>query len=183
MKNEIGNLQKILLVEDDGRDLELAQTALAEEQLANRVVVARDGEEALDYLFRRGQFKTRPAGNPAVIFLDNKMPKVGGLEVLKAIRADEDLKTIPVVVFSSSRETKDLAAFYQHGVNGYVVKPLDFTEFVTAVRQLGAFWATLNEPPPAASAKECGVNSDRISVEADGAVGHKIAASNPAIGR
>src|SRR5882724_4901831 len=113
------NLQSILLVEDDPRDVELTLAALEEQHLANRMAVVSDGAEALDYLYRRGKFNLRPGGNPIVILLDNKMPKVSGLEVLKTIKADEHLKTIPVVVLTSSRETPDLIEFYKHGVNAY----------------------------------------------------------------
>jgi CheY-like chemotaxis protein len=141
------NSQKILLVEDDMGDLELTLTALAEHHLAGKVLVVNDGAEALDYLYCRGKFIARAPGNPMVVLLDNKMPKVSGLEVLKIIKADEDLKTIPVVALTSSRETADLIEFYRHGVNAYVVKPMDFAEFVKAVQQLGIFWATVNEPP------------------------------------
>ena len=128
--------------------MELTLAALEEHNLANKVVVVRDGAEALDYLYRRGKFKTRAGGNPVVVLLDLKMPKVSGLEVLKTIKADEDLKIIPVVVLSSSRETPDLVECYKHGVNAYVVKPVDFAEFMKAVKQLGIFWAAINEPPP-----------------------------------
>jgi CheY-like chemotaxis protein len=140
-------IKNILLAEDDAGDVELTLTAL-EEHLANKVAVVNDGEEALDYLYRRGKYKTRVGGNPVVVLLDNKMPKVTGLEVLRAIRGDENLRTIPVVVLTSSRETPDLIEFYKHGVNAYVVKPVDFGEFVTAVKQLGIFWTMVNEPPP-----------------------------------
>ena len=148
MDNEIINLKTILLTEDDPRDVELTLAALEENHLANRVVVAENGEEALDYLHRRGKFKMRVGGNPIVVLLDNKMPKVNGLEVLKAIKAAEDLKIIPVVVLTSSRETPDLVEFYKHGVNAYVVKPVDFSEFMQVIKQLGIFWAAINEPPP-----------------------------------
>jgi CheY-like chemotaxis protein len=141
-------VKNILLAEDDMGDVELTLAALEENHLASKVAVVNNGEEALDYLYRRGKYNTRAGGNPVVVLLDNKMPKVTGLEVLKAIRADEHLRTIPVVVLTSSRETPDLVEFYKHGVNAYVVKPVDFFEFVTAVKQLGAFWAGVNEPPP-----------------------------------
>jgi CheY-like chemotaxis protein len=142
------NLKNILLVEDDTRDVELTLAALEEHHLANKVEVVDNGAEALDYLYRRGEYKTRTDGNPILVLLDLKMPKVSGLEVLKALKADALLKSIPVVVLSSSRETSDLVECYQHGVNAYVVKPVDFGEFVDAVKQLGVFWATINEPPP-----------------------------------
>lgn len=141
-------LQRILMVEDDPRDVELSLTALEQYNLANEVVVAGDGEEALDYLYRRGKFMGRANGNPAVILLDLKLPKVDGLEVLERIRADEALKLIPVVVLTSSREERDMVASYKLGVNAYVVKPVDFHEFVNAVKELGVFWAIINEPPP-----------------------------------
>ena len=145
---EVGSLKNILLVEDDPRDVELTLAALEEHRLANKVVVVRDGEQALDYLYHRGEFKKRAGGNPILVLLDLKMPKVNGLEVLTIIKDDEQLKTIPVVVLSSSRETPDVAGCYQHGVNAYVVKPVDFAEFMKAVKQLGIFWAAVNEPPP-----------------------------------
>ena len=141
-------LGRILLVEDDPKDVELTLTALEEYKLVNEVVVARDGEEALDYLYRRGGFEGRPNGNPAVLLLDLKLPKVDGLEVLQQVRADEKLKMIPVVVLTSSHEERDLVASYRLGVNAYVVKPVDFHEFVNAVKDLGGFWALINEPPP-----------------------------------
>jgi len=147
MNSEAIKIKDILLVEDDPRDVELTLTALDEDGLADRVVVVSNGEEALDYLFRRGQFHARTSGNPIVIMLDNKMPKVGGLEVLKAIKGDATLKTIPVVVLTSSRETPDLTEFYAQGANAYVVKPVDFSEFMKAVRHLGLFWTKVNESP------------------------------------
>jgi CheY-like chemotaxis protein len=136
------------LVEDDPKDVELALSGLADYNLANEVVVARDGEEALDYLYRRGTYETRHNGNPAVMLLDLKLPKVDGFEVIQQIRADERLKMIPVVVLTSSHEEKDLIRSYELGANGYVVKPVDFHRFVNAVKELGVFWAVLNEPPP-----------------------------------
>ena len=139
---------QILLAEDDPRDVELTLAALEAHHLAHKVAVVRDGAEALDYLYRRGKFQTRTGGDPVVVLLDNHMPKVNGLEVLKAMKADENLKSIPVVVLTSSRETPDLLQFYKHGVNAYVVKPVDFSDFITAVSQLGVFWAGINEPPP-----------------------------------
>jgi CheY-like chemotaxis protein len=147
MDTEAGTIKKILLVEDDPRDVELTLAALAEHNLANQVVVARDGAEALDYLYYRGKFKTRGNGQPVLVLLDLKLPKVSGLEVLKIIKADEHLKIIPVVVLSSSRETPDVVECYRHGVNAYVVKPVDFAEFMKAVKLLGIFWAAINEPP------------------------------------
>jgi len=144
----MSTLGRILLVEDDPKDVELSLTALEEYHLANEVVVARDGEEALDYLYRRGSFATRSNDNPAVLLLDLKLPKVDGLEVLQQIKSDENLKIIPVVVLTSSHEEKDMVASYRLGVNAYVVKPVDFHEFVNAIRELGFFWAIINEPPP-----------------------------------
>jgi CheY-like chemotaxis protein len=141
-------LGRILIVEDDIRDVELTLTALEEYNLANEVVVTRDGEEALDYLYCRGQFAARTCDNPAVLLLDLKLPKVDGLEVLKQIKSDEKLKIIPVVVLTSSKEEKDMVASYRLGVNAYVVKPVDFHEFVNAIKELGIFWAVINEPPP-----------------------------------
>ena len=139
---------KILLVEDDENDVELTLTALERFNLRNEVVVVNNGEEALDYLRRSGIFKLRAEGNPVVILLDLKMPKVSGLDVLRQIRSDTELKTIPVVVVTSSREEPDVKQAYALGVNAYVVKPMKFKDFVDAVKQVGAFWAVLNEPPP-----------------------------------
>ena len=147
----IADLKRILLVEDNPNDLELTLAALQAHRVANEVVVARDGAEALDYLFRRGPFADRPVAPPALVLLDLKMPKVDGLEVLRQIKADTQLRLIPVVMLTSSREEADLIRSYELGVNAYVVKPVDFTEFMEAVRQLGAFWAVLNEVPPLAS--------------------------------
>jgi len=142
------NAKHILLVEDDPRDVDLTLAALRDHNLANKVFVVHDGEEALDYLYCREKFKARTGGNPIVVLLDNKMPKITGLEVLKILKADEHLKSIPVVVLTSSRETPDLVEFYKHGVNAYVVKPVSFSEFMEAVKKLGVFWAAVNEPPP-----------------------------------
>jgi CheY-like chemotaxis protein len=139
---------RILLVEDDPNDVELTLSALAENGLANEVVVARDGEQALDYLFRRGVYASREEGNPTLMLLDLKLPKVDGIEVLKRVKADPHLKTIPVVVLTSSREEQDLMRSYNSGTNAYVVKPVDFHEFVEAVRELGLFWTVVNQPPP-----------------------------------
>jgi DNA-binding response OmpR family regulator len=147
------NLGRILIVEDDAKDVELTLMALQDYNLTNDVVVTRDGQEALDYLYCRGQFHTRPGENPAVILLDLKLPKVDGLEVLKQIRSDERLKMTPVVVLTSSREEKDMVKSYKLGVNAYVVKPVDFHEFVNAVKELGVFWALINEPPPGSMKK------------------------------
>jgi DNA-binding response OmpR family regulator len=141
------------MVEDDPRDVELSLTALEEYNLANEVIVAHDGAEALDYLYCRGEFSGRSSDNPAVILLDLKLPKVDGLEVLQQIKSDEKLKIIPVVVLTSSREEKDMVASYKLGVNAYVVKPVDFHEFVNAIRELGVFWAIINAPPPGSTRK------------------------------
>lgn len=141
-------LKPILLVEDNPSDLELALIALERTNLANEVVVARDGEEALDYLFCRGKFESRQAGNPVVVLLDLKLPKIDGLQVLETIRADPKVRSTPVVMLTSSREEKDLLHSYKLGVNAYVVKPVEFKEFVAAIADLGVFWAVLNEPPP-----------------------------------
>lgn len=137
----------ILLVDDSPRDTEMALEALQHYHIANEVVTLRDGAEALDYLHRRGEFAARPPGDPAVILLDLKMPRVDGLEVLRDVKADPVLKVIPVVMMTSSREEQDLVRSYRLGVNAYVVKPLDFHEFIEAVKVLGAFWAVLNESP------------------------------------
>jgi CheY-like chemotaxis protein len=142
------NLGRILMVEDDPKDLDLTLSALEEYNLSNEVVVARDGEEALDYLYCRGKFRERTSDNPAVLLLDLKLPKIDGLEVLQHIKADERLKMIPVVVLTSSREERDMVASYKLGVNAYVVKPVDFREFLNAIKELGIFWALINEPPP-----------------------------------
>ncbi|MBN4165109.1 UNVERIFIED_ORG: CheY-like chemotaxis protein [Pseudomonas parafulva] len=141
-------LKPILLVEDDERDLDLILIALERSQLAHEVVVARDGVEALDYLLRRERFADRPAANPAVVLLDLKLPKMDGLEVLETLRAIEHLRTIPVAMLTSSKMGSDLTRAYELGANSFIVKPVDFKEFVAAVTQLGAFWVFLNEPPP-----------------------------------
>jgi len=141
-------MRRILLVEDDPKDVELTLTALEEYNLANEVVVAPDGAKALDYLYCRGDYADRPHDNPAVLLLDLKLPKVDGLEVLQQIKSDENLRMVPVVVLTSSREEKDMVTSYKLGVNAYVVKPVDFHEFVNAIKELGMFWAIINEPPP-----------------------------------
>jgi two-component system response regulator len=141
-------LKRILLVEDDPKDIELTLAALGEHNLANEVAVARDGVEALDYLYRRGSFAQRPTGNPMVIMLDLKMPRMDGVQVLRQIKADEQLRFIPVVALTSSRESLDLEACYRLGVNAYVVKPVRFIEFMGAVKQTGVFWALINQSPP-----------------------------------
>ena len=147
----ITDLKRILIAEDNPNDLELTLTALRQYNIANEIVTVRDGAEALDYLFRRGVHATRPEGAPCVVLLDLKMPKVDGLEVLQAIKADPRLRRTPVVMLTSSREEADLVRSYELGVNGYVVKPVDFADFVEAVRQVGAFWALVNEVPPASA--------------------------------
>ena len=150
----MATIGRILLVEDDPKDTELTMTALEEYNLTNEVVVATDGEEALDYLYCRGKFQRRGAENPAVLLLDLKLPKVNGLEVLETIKSDENLRMISVVVLTSSREERDMVASYKLGVNGYVVKPVDFHEFVNAIKELGVFWAIINEPPPGSVRKK-----------------------------
>src|SRR5580692_2951847 len=144
----MSTLGRILLVEDDPKDVELTLTALEEYNLANEVIVTRDGEEALDYVYRRGTFSTRSNDNPAVLLLDLKLPRVDGLEVLQQIKSDQKLRMIPVVVLTSSREERDMVASYSLGVNAYVVKPVNFHEFVNPLRELGIFWAIINQPPP-----------------------------------
>ena len=141
-------LKRILLVEDSPRDAELILDALQGHQLANEVVHVRDGAEALDYLYRRGEFADRSEGQPALMLLDLKLPKVDGLEVLRQIKSDSSLKVIPIVMMTSSREERDLLDSYQLGVNAYVVKPMKFQDFVDAVKEVGAFWGVINEAPP-----------------------------------
>lgn len=140
-------LKRILLAEDNSKDVELTLSALGSNNIANEVAVVRDGVAALDYLYRRGKYENNPEGNPAVVLLDIKMPRLNGLEVLERMKSDPLLKSVPVVMLTSSREEPDLERAYQLGVNAYVVKPVDFVQFVAAVRQVGAFWAVLNEPP------------------------------------
>lgn len=140
--------KRILLVEDNPLDVEMTLSALAYHNVSNEVLVVNDGEEALDYLYHRGKFQRRAEGNPVVILLDLKMPKMDGLEVLRVIKQDDRLRAIPVVMLTSSREEQDLVRSYQLGTNGYVVKPVDFQAFTEAVRQLGAYWTIHNEPPP-----------------------------------
>ena len=149
------NLTKILLVEDDPNDVELTLSALREHHIANEVTVTRDGEEALDYLFRRGAYESREPGEPAVVLLDLKLPKVSGMEVLESIKDDPKLRTLPVVVLTSSREEQDLVKSYDLGTNAYVVKPVDFHDFVEAVRQVGLFWVVTNQPPPGSIGLSC----------------------------
>jgi CheY-like chemotaxis protein len=152
----MSDLGRILLVEDSQPDIELTLSALEANNLTNEVVVVRDGVEALDYLQRRGAYAERPVGNPVVVLLDLKMPRLDGLEVLRRVKGDADLKTIPIVMLTSSREETDLIESYRLGVNAYVVKPVDFGQFVAAVEKLGFFWALLNEPPPRATADKGG---------------------------
>lgn len=149
----MSTLGRILLVEDDPKDVELTLTALEDYNLANEVVVAKDGQEALDYIYCKGTFAGRSGENPAVLLLDLKLPKIDGLEVLRRIKSDEKLKMIPVVVLTSSHEEKDMVESYRHGVNAYVVKPVDFHEFVNAIKELGVFWAVINQPPPGSVTK------------------------------
>jgi len=142
------NFKRIVLAEDDPKDIELTLGALKEHNLANDILVVRDGTEVMDYLYRRGVFAQEPAGNPVVILLDLKMPKMDGIQVLRQIKSDKDLQMIPVVILTSSRESQDMQICYQLGVNAYVVKPVKFSNFVEAVREIGVFWALINEPPP-----------------------------------
>lgn len=174
------NTKHILLVEDDPCDVVLTLTALEDHGLHDKIFVVSDGAEALDYLYRRGKFKTRSNGHPVVVLLDNKMPKVSGLTVLKTIKADEQLKTIPVVVLTSSREAPDLIDFYKHGVNAYVVKPVVFTEFVRVVKELGVFWGATNEPPPH-NIKETSIQNGKVISPAQMVI-HEIPTSHPAFG-
>lgn len=141
-------LKRILLIEDDPMDTELTLTALEEINLANEVLAVRDGEEALNFLHRRAKFRMRSPGNPVLIILDLKLPKVDGLEVLQQIKSDPNLNTVPVVMLTSSREEQDIIKSYKSGANAYVVKPIDFKEFVEALKEIGLFWAVINEPPP-----------------------------------
>ncbi len=141
-------LKRILLVEDDPNDAELIITGLSEKNLANEVAIVRDGEEALDFLYYRGKFVNRSDGYPAVVLLDLKLPKINGLEVLQQMKADEKLKCIPVVILTSSREDGDLEEAYRLGANSFVVKPVDFHQFVDVIKLIGAYWAVVSEPPP-----------------------------------
>jgi CheY-like chemotaxis protein len=144
----MGSLKRILLAEDNLEDVELTLAALEGCHLANQVMVVRDGADAMDYLYRRNSYKGRSDAQPVVVFLDIKMPKVDGVEVLRQIKADPELQMIPVVMVTSSREQQDLLRSYQLGANAYVVKPIDFDQFVDAIQELGLYWAVLNEPPP-----------------------------------
>lgn len=147
----MADLRPILLVEDNPRDLELTLAALTKCQLANEIIIARDGSEAIDYLYRQGAHEKRLVGDPAVVILDLKLPKIDGLEVLERVKKDPALRHVPIVMLTSSREEQDVVKSYEFGVNAFVVKPVDFTEFFQAIRDLGAFWAILNEPPPGAA--------------------------------
>lgn len=139
---------RILLAEDSAQDAELTLNALAEHNITNSVDLARDGAEALDYLYKRGNFAGRQGGNPVLVLLDLKMPRMDGLEVLRTVKADPQLRTIPVVILTSSREEQDVVRSYELGVNAYVVKPVEFDQFMRAVRDLGLFWLLINETPP-----------------------------------
>jgi CheY-like chemotaxis protein len=145
---KMADLKPILLVEDNPKDIELTLAALDKCQLANEVVVVRDGAEALDFLYRRGRHSSRNTEDPAVVLLDLKLPKVDGLEVLERVKSDPLMRPLPIVMLTSSREEQDLIRSYRLGVNAFVVKPVDFGEFFGAIRELGMFWAILNEPPP-----------------------------------
>ena len=149
-------LKPILLVEDNPKDLELTLVALERGRLANEVVIARDGAEALEYLYCRGAYRERAHGHPAFVLLDLKLPKVDGLQVLETIKSDPELRQIPIVMLTSSREEQDLLRSYRLGVNAYVVKPVGFQEFIEAVQEVGGFWAVLNEPPPGSSRARLG---------------------------
>lgn len=146
-------LRTILLAEDNVNDVELTLAALRQNRLLNDVVVVRDGAEALDFLYRRNQFSARPGGSPVVMLLDLKMPKVDGLEVLRQVKGDPEMRAMPIVVLTSSREEQDLVRSYNFGVNAYVVKPVEFHDFVDAIKLVGGFWAVVNEPPPNGAAR------------------------------
>ena len=141
-------IKTILIVDDSRNDIELAIAALSEKNLANEVVVAEDGVEALDFLCKRGKFSGYKSGNPVVILLDIKMPRMNGIEVLKHIRQDSKFKLIPVIMVTSSAEEKDLVESYKLGANSYVVKPVDIVQFIDAIKVLGQYWAVINQPPP-----------------------------------
>lgn len=144
----MAELKPILLVEDNPNDIELTLAALEKSQLANEIIICRDGAEALDFLYRRGPYKNRAVRDPAVVLLDLKLPKIDGLEVLAAVKNDPEMRAVPVVMLTSSREEVDLVRSYQLGVNAFVVKPVGFAQFFEAIQDLGVFWAVLNEPPP-----------------------------------
>jgi CheY-like chemotaxis protein len=147
IQDKMTDLKRILLVEDSPHDVELVLTSLANNHLGNEVVVVRDGEEALDYLYRRGIFRMRMEGDPIVVLLDLKLPKVDGLEVLAQVKSDSTLRLLPIVVLTSSQEEPDLVRCYELGANAYVVKPIDFHDFMEAIKQIGLFWAVVNQPP------------------------------------
>jgi CheY-like chemotaxis protein len=151
--------KRILVVDDSSRDVELVLDALSMNNVINQAIVVSDGAEALDYLYRRGKYEGRTSGQPAVVLLDLKMPKVDGLEVLRQVKGDPKLKSIPIVVMTSSREEQDLVRSYELGVNAYVVKPLNFPDFVEAVTRVDAFWAIVNEAPPGSEARPTDGNS------------------------
>ena len=153
-ENALADLRPILLVEDSPQDVELTLASLAKCQLANEIIVTRDGVEGLDYLNREGVFADRPAGDPAVVLLDLKLPRLDGLDVLERIKRDSRLRHIPVVMLTSSREERDLVRSYDLGVNAFVVKPVGFRAFSEAIQDLGVFWAVLNEPAPGAEVSE-----------------------------
>jgi CheY-like chemotaxis protein len=144
----IAEVKRIVLAEDNANDAELTLAALRENHVVNEIILVRDGAEVLDYLYRRNKHADRPGGNPALVLLDLKMPKVDGIEVLRQVKSDPSLRSIPIVVLTSSREEQDLVRTYNLGVNAYVVKPVDFHEFIEAVKLLGGFWAVINETPP-----------------------------------
>ena len=177
------NIRHILIAEDDPRDLELTLAALEDYNLANKVFVVHDGEEALDYLHCRGKFKNRTPGNPVALLLDLKMPKINGIEVLKAIKSDAKLNMIPIVVLTSSREEPDLAECYHHGVNAYVVKPVDFGEFTKAVKMLGVFWLAVNEPPPVSTPEIAFVTEEDLLPHTKIDLKYETPAPYPALGR
>lgn len=155
----MGPLKRILLVDDSPRDTELVLEALRASRLSNEVLALGDGAEALDFLYRRGEFAERGHGLPVVILLDLKMPRVDGIEVLRQVKGDPDLRAIPIVIMTSSREEQDIVKTYELGCNAYVVKPLRFDEFVAAIAQLGVFWAVYNEPPPGTVGRSHGAGS------------------------
>jgi CheY-like chemotaxis protein len=176
------NTKHILLVDDDPRDVEMTLAALEDHHLANKIFVVGNGEEALDYLYCRGKFEGRTGGDPVVVLLDNKMPKVDGLEVLKVIKADEHLKMIPIVALTSSRETPDLIGFYKYGVNAYVLKPVSFAEFIKVVKLLGVFWAEINEMPPRQRPEPSPAGAGEFISFPEKKSTNEIAPANPAIG-
>lgn len=141
-------VKRILIVDDSPKDVELTIAALTEKNLANEVDVAEDGEEALDYLYKRGKFANNSNGNPAVILLDIKMPKLNGIEVLRHIRSEPRFKFIPIIMVTSSREDKDLIECYKLGANSYVVKPVDIVQFINSIKAVGQYWAVINQLPP-----------------------------------